>query len=162
LGLYKEQLNRQAKEYWYAMDGWTFEKELTKLYNILGYSAQVTKGSGDGGVDIVLKKNDDIAYVQCKAYKSQIGPAPIRELYGVMKADNIHYGIVASFMGFTPGAIEFAERNNIKLIDLDDIIQMAGHRSNEESTIQEPTIEETVSIQKITNSSRFWNKGIYK
>ena len=133
--LYKEQILRQAKEFWLSMDGWTFEKELAKLFSILGYYAEVTKGSGDGGVDIILRENNEIIYVQCKAYKDQIGPAPVRELYSVMTANNIQRGIVASFIGFTPKAIEFADKNHIELIDLNDIIKIATDSSHNHEMI---------------------------
>ena len=127
--LYKEQILRQAKEYWFSMDGRTFEKQLAKLFNTLGYKTTVTKGSGDGGVDIILENSGRITYVQCKAYKHPAGPAPIRELFGVLKSDKVNEGIVACLAGFTKGARDFAFKNDIKLMDINNIIKISSNKA---------------------------------
>ena len=48
--------NWQQQEWWWTLDGWQFEQEVAKVFRMYGYKATVTKGSGDGGVDIILKK----------------------------------------------------------------------------------------------------------
>jgi len=124
---YEELKLRQEKDFWYSLDGWAFERELSKLYRRLGCKTTLTKGSGDGGVDIILKHMNKVAFIQCKAYKKSAGPAPIRELYGVMKSEGVSYGIVACLRGFSSGAVEFAAKNNIKLLDVNDIIKMSEY-----------------------------------
>ena len=42
------------------MISYEFEVEVANLYLMLGYFTKVTKASGDGGVDIILNKEDKI------------------------------------------------------------------------------------------------------
>ena len=115
---------KKVLAYWYNLDGYQFEKEVATVFMANNYIAQVTSKSCDGGVDIILQKNSQTIYVQCKAYRSKIGVAVIRELYGVMQNDGISHGIVATLQGFTAGAIEFAKNKNIQLINADELIKM--------------------------------------
>lgn len=124
----KEQAELRAhKSYWLGLSGWEYEKEVAKIFREYGYKATVTKGSQDGGVDIVLKKNSVSTYVQCKFYNTnKVPPACIRELYGVMHADKISSGIlVGGNAGFSVGTRIFARKNHIQLYSLDDIIRMS-------------------------------------
>ena len=115
---------KKVKAYWYQLDGYSFEKELAEVFSAKQYKVSLTTKSGDGGVDIILNKNNTTTYVQCKAHKSKIGVAVVRELYGVMQNDNVKSGIIASLNGFTSGAVEFANGKNITLISVEDIINM--------------------------------------
>ena len=115
---------KKTLAFWYNLDGYQFEKEVATVFSANNYTTQVTSKSCDGGVDIILQKNSQTIYVQCKAYNSKIGVAVIRELYGVMQNDDISHGIVATLKGFTAGAIEFAKNKNIELITAEDLIKM--------------------------------------
>jgi hypothetical protein len=117
----------QEKSFWLKLDGWQYENEVAKLFRQCGYNAKVTKGSGDGGVDIILKKDGITTYVQCKFYNSnKIPPSCIREFLGVMASDRIFNGIlIGGNEGFSASTIEFARKNSIKLMSLDDIIKMS-------------------------------------
>ena len=42
--------------WWWGLDGWQFEEEVAKIFILNGYKATVTKGSGDGGVDIIVER----------------------------------------------------------------------------------------------------------
>ena len=115
---------KKVLAYWYNLDGYQFEKEVATVFSANNYLAQVTSKSCDGGVDIILQKNSQTIYVQCKAYKSKIGVAVVRELYGVMQSDSVSKGIIATLKGYTSGAIEFAKDKNIKLLTANDLIDM--------------------------------------
>lgn len=54
------------------MNGWEFEEYVAELLVRNGYhNVEVTKGSGDQGVDILAQK-DDVSYaIQCKHYESK-------------------------------------------------------------------------------------------
>ena len=116
---------KKAEAYWFSLNGYQFEKELSEVFIANGYKACLTSKSNDGGVDIILEdKFNNKIYVQCKAYKNKAGIAIVRELYGVMQNDNINYGIVACLGGFTSGAKDFAENKNINLISVKEIMAM--------------------------------------
>lgn len=115
----------KQESYWFQMDGWEFEKAVAELFRRDGYSAEVTKGSGDGGVDIILYRGGAKTLVQCKAHKAAVGPKDLRELYGVMAADRGHPdGIFVSLGGFTKGANEFASGKPMKLMAVADVIAL--------------------------------------
>ena len=117
-------LKKRQSEYWLGMTGHQFEKEIASLYETNGYSVRLTKGSGDGGIDIFLEK-DGLRYgVQCKNYHGTVGPAAVRELYGAMRHEDLDGGVFIASSGYTKGAREFANGKPIKLLDIRDILQM--------------------------------------
>jgi HJR/Mrr/RecB family endonuclease len=119
------ELKRRNFVYWQNLSPYDFEKEVGQLYKLNGYDVKVTPGSGDGGVDIVIKRNSVTYLVQCKRHKTKVGPSTIRELYGVMVSKKVKNGIVVCPAGFTGGAWDFAKNKNIKLVGLKRLIEMA-------------------------------------
>ena len=115
---------KRVSAYWFSLNGYEFEKSLAEVFSANGYYVNITQKSNDGGVDIILNKDSNIVYVQCKAFKGKAGVAIVRELYGVMQSNKISFGIVACLGGFTKGASDFAFGKNIRLIDVNDIIKM--------------------------------------
>ena len=79
----------------------------------------------DGGVDLRLRKNGQVVFVQCKHWKARsVGVKVVRELYGVMSAKNAKHGIVVTYGNFTSEAREFAKANSIALIEGPKLTQM--------------------------------------
>jgi restriction system protein len=79
----------------------------------------------DGGVDLRLRKNGQVVFVQCKHWKARsVGVKVVRELFGVMAAKNVKHWIVATYGKFTAEAREFAKANAIALIDGPNLTQM--------------------------------------
>lgn len=130
-GLYEDWLRAQAealartkREHWTSLSGRQFEIELKKLFEKQEYKASLTPVSGDGGIDIVLKKNGRTTIVQCKAHKRIIGPETIRALHGILVSFKADDAILASTSGFTSGVVAYAQAQGIRLVSLDDIINM--------------------------------------
>lgn len=115
---------RARRDFWLNLSGHAFEYELAELYRRLGYSAFVTPGSGDKGIDIELTKDAERTIVQCKNHSRPAGPAIIRELYGCLIASGADAAILACTSGFTKGVYEFAEDKPITLVDLESILKM--------------------------------------
>lgn len=113
---------RQHQSYWYNLDPFEFEKEVGWWFEQQGYNTQITKKSGDGGIDIILSKGEYQGYVQCKRYRtSKVDRPTLSALYGVVCADKVNQGIVVSLLGLTNEAMAFAEKVGIKVITIDDI-----------------------------------------
>lgn len=95
-----------------------FEKLVGEAFRRDGYSITETGGAGaDGGVDLVLKKNNEKILVQCKHWKTgKVGVKIIRELYGVVVAEGATGGIVISSGIFTREASNFAKNKPLELI----------------------------------------------
>ena len=119
---------RKQKDYWFSLGGHEFEEQMVKILSKYDYKDVLkTKGSGDGGVDIIVtKQNDEKVFVQCKAHKKPVGPEAVRALFGVMTKYKINEGVVVNLGGFSIGAIDFVSDQNIRLLDIDDVIRMSG------------------------------------
>ncbi|MBP5534951.1 MAG: restriction endonuclease [Alphaproteobacteria bacterium] len=115
---------KKVISYWKDLSGYKFEKELAQIFIKNGFDTEITKKSGDGGVDIILNPKGEKIYIQCKAYKTRAGVAVVRELLGCMELNNVEYGIVACTGGFTKGAIEAALMAHITLLDSSDIVKL--------------------------------------
>lgn len=110
-----------------GMEGHSFEYFCAELLEKNGFSnVEVTKGSGDQGVDIIALK-DGIKYaIQCKNYASKLGNTPIQEVNAGKLFYNCHVGAVMTNSTFTPAAEQLAASTNVLLWDrefLNDLIK---------------------------------------
>ncbi len=103
-----------------------FEFLLSEHFKKQGFSTELTGGGGaDGGIDIKLYKNDEIYLVQCKHYKTwKVSVQIVRELFGIITAENAAGGYVVTSGRFTKDAYTFAKGKNIHLIDGKDLVQL--------------------------------------
>ncbi|MBR2933099.1 MAG: restriction endonuclease [Clostridia bacterium] len=122
---YEEHCKRLQAAFWKNLTAFQFEREVAKLYEKLGYSASVTRATGDGGVDIILKKNNEIIAVQCKHHAKPVGPNDFRALIGTVVTQRFTKGIFVSLSGFTTGVYSEQETSSIKieLVDLNDLLK---------------------------------------
>lgn len=103
-----------------TMDGHDYEYFCADVLKHHGYdNVQVTRGSGDQGVDITAER-DGIKYaVQCKRYSQAVGNKAVQEIYAGMRFYGCHVGIIMTNNYFTSSAKELAKRNGIILWDRD-------------------------------------------
>ena len=96
-----------------------FELLVGEAFRLQGYSVTETGGGGaDGGIDLKLKKGNEVFLVQCKQWRAyKVSVAVVRELFGVMSAEGATGGFVVTSGIFTADAKAFAEGRNIDLID---------------------------------------------
>jgi hypothetical protein len=106
------------------ISGIDFERLVTTLLNRIGFQAEMTKTTGDGGIDIVAVLDKAIVggryLFQCKRYSADnpVGAAMVRDFYGAVTADRATKGIFITTSDFTPQAREFGEKVGLELIDL--------------------------------------------
>jgi restriction system protein len=82
--------------------------------------------AGDGGVDVVVRKDGIESYIQCKHYlKNAPSPHDVRDFYGAIvdKLKNGGRGYFVTTKEFTPEAQEFAKDKPIELMDMQKIIE---------------------------------------
>ena len=96
-----------------------FEMSVGQFFREKGYNVTETAQGADGGVDLHLKGNDGKTYlVQCKHWKASKVPVNVvRELYGVMVAEQAVGAFVVTSGQFTEEAQTFADGKHIQLID---------------------------------------------
>ena len=107
------------------MEGHDFEYYCADLLRGNGFiGVEVTKGSGDYGVDI-LAERDGITYAfQCKCYDKPIGVKAVQEVYAGRDFYGQMVGVVMTNQYFTQPAVDMAGKLNIMLWDRDYIRDM--------------------------------------
>jgi restriction system protein len=118
-----------------AVSGMTwreFEMLVGEAFRRKGYVVAETGGRGaDGGVDLVLRRNSDVALVQCKHWKTwRVGLPVVREFLGAMTAKQASKGWVITSGRFTAEAIAFAGQHGIELVDGDAMSSFVGSSTN--------------------------------
>ena len=109
---------------------------MATLCTHLGYRVESTPISGDGGVDLILRdKRGKKVVVQCKSYKSPVGPAAARELYGSMMDFDASKAVLVCPAGFTRGVDEFVRGKPIDLVSASDLISLAAKTTQGEAGI---------------------------
>jgi restriction system protein len=94
------------------------------LLTRMEFRPEMTKATGDGGIDIVAVLDKPILrgkyLFQCKRYgpENLVGAATVRDFYGAVTADKAVKGILITTSDFTAQATEFAERVGLELINL--------------------------------------------
>ncbi len=102
-----------------------FELFISEAFRRQGYTVRETDYGPDGGVDLILKKDNQTLFVQCKHWKvHKINVKPIRELQGVISAKGADGGIFVTSGKYTKDAVNFARECNIQLIDGDMLDEM--------------------------------------
>ena len=118
---------RKLIDHWMSLNGRELEIEMEVLCKRLGYRVESTPVSGDGGVDLILRhKSNEKVVVQCKSYKSPVGPAAVRELYGSMMHFGVSKAVLVCPAGFTQGVKEFVKGKPINLVAAEDLISLAS------------------------------------
>jgi restriction system protein len=96
-----------------------FEFLVAESYRRQGYQVEFSLGRGaDGGVDLTLRREGRTSLVQCKQWKVfSVGAPVIREMFGLMTAENADEAIIVTSGKFTRDAQDFAAGKPIRLID---------------------------------------------
>ena len=100
------------------LDGHEFEHYCAELLRKKGFiDVEVTKGSGDYGVDILAEKEGVTYAIQCKCYTAPIGVKAIQEAYAGRDYYDRMVGAVLTNQYFTTPAVEAAKKLKILLWD---------------------------------------------
>lgn len=105
-----------------------FEHFVGTLFEKMGYKVEVTGGLKDGGIDVIISKDDKLHFVQCKKYREkQVTLSMVRDFYGAMAARrNREKGFFVTTGTATLDAQKFAEDNSIELIDGPKLVEYMG------------------------------------
>lgn len=106
--------NRSLEE----MEGHEFEYFCAELLERKGFvDVEVTKGSGDYGVDILAEKEGVTYAIQCKRYTMPVGVKAVQEAYAGRDYYDRMVGVVLTNQYFTTPAVEAAKKLKILLWD---------------------------------------------
>jgi HJR/Mrr/RecB family endonuclease len=122
---FEKYLRQKEVDYWSSLSGISFERQFALLLQKFADEVILTKGSGDGGVDIIIKNNQEVIIIQCKNHKKPVGPESVRALVGVLHVFNASKAIFVSVGGYTKGSKIFSKSHkNLYLWDMEDILKI--------------------------------------
>ena len=100
------------------LEGHDFEYYCADLLVKRGFQeVEVTRGSGDYGIDI-LAERDGVTYaIQCKCYSAPVGVKAVQEAYAGRDYYDCMVGAVLTNQYFTQPAVEAAKKLKILLWD---------------------------------------------
>ena len=100
------------------MEGLDFEYYCAELLKSHGFvDVEVTRGSGDYGIDILAEKEGVTYAIQCKRYNGPVGVKAIQEAYAGRDYYDRMVGCVLTNQYFTQPAVEAAKKLKILLWD---------------------------------------------
>ena len=103
-----------------SMEGHDFEYFCAELLEKNGFQdVEVTRASGDYGIDILAMKEGVTYAIQCKRYGEQVGIRAVQEAYAGRDYYDCMVGAVLTNQYFTKSASTFAEKLKILLWDRD-------------------------------------------
>ncbi len=98
--------------------GTEFEKYCAQLLAKCGFKEiEMTKASGDFGVDIFAQKDGISWAFQCKCYDKPVGVHAVQEIYSGRDFYHCMVGVVMTNSTYTSAAVRLAEAHNILLWD---------------------------------------------
>jgi Holliday junction resolvasome RuvABC ATP-dependent DNA helicase subunit len=107
-----------------GLSGIEFEKLISALLTRMGFQTEMTKTTGDGGIDIIAMLDKPIfggRYLfQCKRFAPDnlVGAPTVRDFYGAVTADRAVKGILITTSDFTVQAREFGARVGVELVPM--------------------------------------------
>jgi len=100
------------------MEGCEFEQYCAELLRRCGFQeVELTRASGDYGVDILAEKDGVTYAIQCKRYQGPVGVKAVQEAYAGRDYYDRMVGAVLTNQYFTRPAVEAAAKLKILLWD---------------------------------------------
>lgn len=103
------------------MNPYDFETYIAHIFSAQGYSAKVTKASGDQGADIVMEKLGEKIVVQVKLYSRPVGNKAVQEVVAAKSYYDASRAMIVTNNYFTTSAIRLAKPNKVELINRDSL-----------------------------------------
>jgi restriction system protein len=108
-----------------SMNGSEFERFVADAFRKMGYAVEVTGGVSDHGVDLLMRKDDQLIAVQCKCWSGSVGEPVVRDFWGSLMNSGAQFGYIVTTSSFTDQALAFAQGKSIGFIDLDALVNLA-------------------------------------
>lgn len=108
-----------------------FEQLVVDLLVAMGYggtaddAGRVVGGSGDGGVDGVIKEDKlglDLIYLQAKRWEGSVGAKPLREFAGTLDDHRANKGVFITTSEFSAAARDYVARSPKRIICIDGLM----------------------------------------
>ena len=141
-------------EYFRTMDPIAFEHLTAGIYGRLGWDTKIRPASGDGGVDVEIRKGGVVKFVQCKRVQGSVGRPVVQQLYGVMMAEQADGGILVTTGKASEQARKFAIGKDIEIVELPGLMEMAK-RAYPEGVVPQGFLVPEKAIEAAARKRRF-------
>lgn len=111
------QISRAAPPRTFGLSPREFEALCADVCRGWGYETRLGPGTGDGGVDIELRRDGVFGIAQCKLYGGSVPISMVRDFYGTMVHLDAGFGFFFTTGRFPASAEEFVVGKTIHLID---------------------------------------------
>jgi hypothetical protein len=147
-----------------------FEVAVSGVLARLGYYTEVTKYTGDGGIDIWARSSELILggkiIVQCKRYAPHVtvGEPVLRDLYGLVISSGANKGLVVTTSSFTPAAVQFASGKPLELLDGDMLRSLFDQEPGATNPISsfELDLKMFNNVDALSENIFLWSKTVPK
>lgn len=112
------------------MDAYRFEHFIAGLLTALGYQANVTVASGDGGVDVIASRDPlgiepPIIKVQCKRTIATIGGPDVQKLAGALAHGGSELGLFVTLGAYSTDALHLERtRQDLRLLNGTQLVDL--------------------------------------
>jgi hypothetical protein len=113
---------------WRSLRGIDFEQFLQRAFELLGYATEITKKSGDQGVDLIVTGRGRRIAIQAKGYSGSVGNGSVQEVFAGQRYYMCSECAVVTNSVFTSSAIDLARAVNCTLIDGARIVDLIEGR----------------------------------
>ncbi len=94
-----------------------FERHVAETYRRQGYDVELTRSSGDQGVDVIATAQGQRLGIQCKRYVGVVGNDAVQQAHAGKSYYGCSQAIVVTTGTFTPSARALAEKTGVQLVD---------------------------------------------
>ena len=108
-----------------GLDPYEYEAFCSNILNDSGWSAYVTQGSGDQGVDVIAEKNNFKLAIQCKLYNSKVPNKAVQEVQAGKGFYGCDAGIVVSTAEYTKSSMQLAQSLGVFLASTETLVENA-------------------------------------
>jgi hypothetical protein len=124
----REEAEREHRtfEYINSLSGQAFERHVERTFSRLGYQVRRVGGTGDQGVDHIIRKGRITTAVQCKRYQGVVGNGAVQEAISGSLFHKCSNAMVVTTSTFSKSAKELARRASVELIDGEAYMKMVG------------------------------------
>lgn len=105
-------------------EGLEYEKWVADQLNKHGWTARVTQGSGDHGIDVVAIIDDLSVGIQCKRYSGAVGNKAVQEVFAGIKHLSLDKAVVISNSDYTKSAHDLAQATGTILVNDEEIPEL--------------------------------------
>jgi len=106
-----------------SMSGIEYESYCARLLDKIGWTTQVTKASGDQGVDVIARKNGAAAVIQCKKHAKPVSNKAVQEVVAARLHHQARLAAVVATNGYTRSAKELAQTTRVALLHHSDLLR---------------------------------------